>query len=125
METGFCLYHVEHLGRRQNGKETLVVLQLQFFHPQFVLIALQNCIAAGITRGRTEVTHALLLFEQNALLLLQLAEYWEEGFSLLWRECGLGGDELLQIGLKLAGVELLDTWLCRYCNHAHQEGASE
>ncbi len=101
------LQHFPELGGWYDAQELVVVVLLYLLQLQINLVALANRLcAAFLVGGFLEAELALALID-GALLGLHLAEQWEEPSCLAVGESGSLGDELLLLGLKLGGIELL------------------
>ena len=110
-ETVLGLQDFPELGGWYDAQELVVVVLLYLLQLQVNLVALTYGLCATfLVGGFLEAELALALID-GALLGLHLAEQWEEPSCLAVGESGSLGDELLLLGLKLGGVELL-SMLC-------------
>ena len=101
------LQHFPELGGWYDAQELVVVVLLYLLQLQVNLVALTYGLCATfLVGGFLEAELALALID-GALLGLHLAEQWEEPSCLAVGESGSLGDELLLLGFKLGGVELL------------------
>jgi hypothetical protein len=106
-ETVLGLQDFPEFGGWHDTQELVVVVLLYLLQLQVNLVALANGLrTAFLVGGFLEAELALALID-GALLGLHLAEQWEELCCLAVGESGSLGDELLLLGLKLGGVELL------------------
>ena len=106
-ETVLGLQDFPELGGWHDTQELVVVVLLYLLQLEVNLVALTYGLCATfLVGGFLEAELALALID-GALLGLHLAEQWEEPSCLAVGESGSLGDELLLLGLKLGGVELL------------------
>ena len=106
-ETVLGLQDFPELGGWYDAQELVAVVLLYLLQLQVNLVALTYGLCATFLVGRFLEAELALALIDGALLGLHLAEQWEKSCCLAVGESGSLGDELLLLGLKLSGVELL------------------